>query len=410
MPKTKYKGVSKDTNGKYFYQVELGTDKITGKRVQKKSRKSALGKPFETAKEAHDELVRVLNEYNQSDGIHDYSITFERFINTEYLIAYRAGKQPATVMSAQFNFKILIERFGSKKLRNITVRDVEAYRLYLLNDSGKKQSYCKQIWNRFRLSLDYAVRMGYIENNPCRRTDGISQGKQFSDFWTFDEFQKVIATFNLSEYREYRDFIMIWLLYFTGARVHEACAWQWKDIDFKSKRLRTNKTLEMYHDEDDGHYKFHVKNTTKTAAGMRWIELDDVTIKYLKNWRKVQAGAQEEDFIFAAYQRPAYRWTVSAAMRKYAKRAGVKPLTGRGLRHSHASYLIIILHKNILYVSHRLGHSNPAVTLRHYSHFFVDSNVSVSDELTENITAFGLTDLDKKAVPAKIPAKKNKTA
>ncbi len=35
MAKTQYKGVFKDSNGKYFYQVELGTDKITGKRIQK---------------------------------------------------------------------------------------------------------------------------------------------------------------------------------------------------------------------------------------------------------------------------------------------------------------------------------------------------------------------------------------
>lgn len=364
MAKTQYKGVFKDSNGKYFYQVELGTDKITGKRIQKKSRKSTLGKPFLTVREARDEMIRVQNQYNQSDGIFDYNMTFERFINTEYLVAYRAGKQPATIMSAEYNFQHLVERFGRKKLRDLTVRDVEAFRLYMLNEQPWKQSYCKQIWNRFRLSLDYAVKMGYIETNPCRRTDGIPLGKQFSDFWTFDEFQKVIALMNLRVYREHRDFIVIWLMYFTGCRVHEACALKWDDIDFKNKRLRVNKTLEMRHDED-------------------------------------------EDYIFTLYGDCMFRWNIAAAMKKYSNRAGVKNLTGRGLRHSHASYLIVVLQKDILYVARRLGHTNPAVTLRHYSHWFNGRGSVETEELTASILSNGLADLDKKYKPAKIPAKED---
>lgn len=39
MPKTKYVGVYRDKNGKYFYQLELGIDKATGKRIQKKDAK-----------------------------------------------------------------------------------------------------------------------------------------------------------------------------------------------------------------------------------------------------------------------------------------------------------------------------------------------------------------------------------
>lgn len=249
MATTKYKGVFIDKNGKIFYQTQLGYDKITGKRVQVKGRKNKLGKFFDTPKEAYDELIRIISEYNQSDGISDYAITLERFINREYLPAYKAGKESSTQLSAEANFKQIVERFGTKKLRDLTVRDVEAYRLWLLNSSGKKQSYCRLIWNRFRLSLDYAVRMGYIENNPCRKTDGITLGKQFADFWTFDDFQKVINIIDTSKYIDRRNFIMIWLMYFTGVRFHEGCALQWADVDFKGKRLRVNKTLEMWQDE-----------------------------------------------------------------------------------------------------------------------------------------------------------------
>lgn len=395
MAKTRYKGVYKDKNGVIFYQAELGIDKITGKRIQKKGRKTKLGKPFANLKEAHDEMIRVQTEYNQSDGISDYNMIFERFINSEYQIAYFAGKESSTRLNAEMNFKLLVQRFGNKKLHDLTARDVEAYRLYLINESGKKQSYARQIWNRLRLALDYAVRMGYMENNPCRKTEGITLGKQFADFWTFEEFQKIINVIDTSKYIDRRNFVMIWLMYFTGVRVHEGCALLWKDVDFKEKRLRVNKTLEMWKDEE-GHHHFRVKNTTKTPAGMRWIELDEITLDYLKNWKEIQAGGQEDDYIFQTYNGCAYRWTVAGAIKKYAKLAGVKNVSGKALRHSHASYLINVLQKDVLYVARRLGHTNPSITLRHYAHWFNGQGISISDDLTANMMAFGLSGLDKK--------------
>ena len=52
MSKTKYPCVFKnDKTGFYYYSVELGVDRITGKRIQKKSSKSTKGNPFRTGKE-----------------------------------------------------------------------------------------------------------------------------------------------------------------------------------------------------------------------------------------------------------------------------------------------------------------------------------------------------------------------
>lgn len=62
MPKTKYPCVYQDKNGRFSYLVELGTDKVTGKRIQKKGSKDQFGKKFRTAKEAHQEVTRIRNE------------------------------------------------------------------------------------------------------------------------------------------------------------------------------------------------------------------------------------------------------------------------------------------------------------------------------------------------------------
>lgn len=48
--KTKYPCVYQDKNGRISYLVELGTDQVTGKRIQKKGTKDSLGKRFSSAR------------------------------------------------------------------------------------------------------------------------------------------------------------------------------------------------------------------------------------------------------------------------------------------------------------------------------------------------------------------------
>jgi integrase len=52
------------------------------------------------------------------------------------------------------------------------------------------------------------------------------------------------------------------------------------------------------------------------------------------------------------------------------------------LRHSYASGLIAA-GAPITEVQHRLGHSNPAVTLRVYSHWFKDADTGAGDRFAQ---------------------------
>ncbi|GEN89686.1 hypothetical protein [Oceanobacillus sojae] len=44
MARTKYAGVYVGRSGQYFYETELGTDRITGKRLRKKGPTNQQGK------------------------------------------------------------------------------------------------------------------------------------------------------------------------------------------------------------------------------------------------------------------------------------------------------------------------------------------------------------------------------
>lgn len=156
----KYKGVYCDKNGKIFYQADLGVDPVTGKRVQKKARKNQYGKPFTTMKEAYDELVRIRYEFNNNLSIENYNITFESYMNTIYLRAYKQKVQAVTYKTALPHHKLFIQYFGSKPLKGITARDCESFRLHIIEHYS--ENYAKNLWSRFKACMGYAERLGYI--------------------------------------------------------------------------------------------------------------------------------------------------------------------------------------------------------------------------------------------------------
>ena len=58
----------------------------------------------------------------------------------------------------------------------------------------------KNMWSRFKACLGYAERLGYIDRVPFKGLDNPRGKHPDTKFWTFDEFKKVINSFDISEY------------------------------------------------------------------------------------------------------------------------------------------------------------------------------------------------------------------
>ena len=90
-------------------------------------------------------------------------------------------------------------------------------------------------------------------------------------------------------------------------------------------------------------------------------------------------------FILTTTERPLVRGTVNNIVNRYADAAGVKRIQAKGLRHSHASYLINQHNIDILVVSRRLGHSSPEITLKHYEHLWNRNDTVVAEAIAGDI-------------------------
>ncbi|HLS66185.1 MAG TPA: tyrosine-type recombinase/integrase [Pseudogracilibacillus sp.] len=382
MAKTKYVGVYIDDKGQYFYETELGTDRITGKRLRKKGRTNQQGRKFTSALQAYKELVRVKNEYHKANGYGNYHMTYGQFMDTVYIPAYETEVEESTFYVRKRTLESMRDRFYNIELRSLTVEDVQRYRTWLLSDKGAgySQAYASLVFGMFRKSLDMAVDMQYLEMNVSKKVKAIPKGKAVVPYWTKKEFEKVISVICLDDFYEHLCFVMLWVYFMTGLRVNEGTALWWEDVDFKNKRLRVHHSLYLRNKSN-----WQRKNYTKTEDGKRIISLDNDTIEILKVWKERQAKIGIDDFIFSYDGTPMIKSTIGRIIQRYAKLANVHRIQAKGLRHSHASYLINEFNISVLILSKRMGHSSPEITLKHYSHMWSGVDELIAEEMTGNI-------------------------
>lgn len=386
--KTKYPGVYVDEKGRFFYQSEFGIDRITGKRIRKKGRKDANGKPFASAFEANKELTRLKREYHKVNSFSNYKMTYEQFMNQVYIPYYQTEVEESTFEVREGILEKIKDRFGSMSLRSISIEDVQNFRTWLLTSkkrggAGYSQSYASMVFGVFRQSLDKAVDMQYLEYNISKKVKAIPKGKAVVAYWTKEEFEQVINQIYIDDFYEHLNFVMIWVYYMTGIRVNEGTALNWSDIDLKKKRMRVHHMLIL-----KTRTEWKRNSYTKTEDGKRTIALDDDTINILKVWRERQLTiglGKVDDFVFSYDGLPMIKSTIGRMLSRYAKLAGVKKIQAKGLRHSHASYLINEFNVSVLVLSQRMGHSSPEITLKHYAHMWTGADNTIAEMMAGNI-------------------------
>ena len=384
MVSKRYRGVSRDKKGRIYYQTEFKANDLTGKRQRKKGYKDQFGNPFRSEKQAYDELCRIRAEFQMSQSRNGNYMTFAEYMEKIYLPYYKQTVQAVTYRTALTHHKMFLAVFGHKKLSSISVRECEQFRIHLIDKYSP--NYAKGVWIRFKQCLGYAERLKLIDEFPCKLLDNPKGKRPDTKFWTLDDFRKVIATFDLTDYEERHRYTAIWLYFFTGLRVSEGLSLIWSDIDIDRKLLHVQSTLEY-----EGNGVFTRKNQTKTEAGVRWIELDDVTVEVLQQWRSVQVENNDDSYVLARFGKPLSKCTLSRILRRQAKKAGAEEITGKGLRHSHDSFLINVLGKDVLYISQRSGRVDKATTFNTYSHLYNSQKASGGREITQALYKFGVS-------------------
>lgn len=342
------------------WQVSFYCKDYLGKN--KKYKKSG----FKTKKEAKEYSDEFINKLNGSSDVYFFTVI------DEYLDYCKDKIKKQTLKSRE----TLIKKIKEIAI-NVPINQLDhKYFFHLFEKLNDKKGMRRLIKSYISLTLDYCKINYNLKTNPCReyklpklKEDNINNDFNETDkIWTiedFNEFLEIVDTMKEDTKIKYKALFV--LLYFTGMRIGEALALTKKDIDLKNKVVYVTKTR-IYTNED---------NSPKTKSSRRKIELDDYTVEILNDY--ISCLPKINNFrLFNTYE------TVKSNFKLLLNKSNLKPISLHGFRHSHAS-LLINLGVNIVDISKRLGHSNPAMTLKIYSHFYKTENSIVLDKLNKKL-------------------------
>lgn len=360
--------IKKANNGTYYFRANLGYNPITGKQIQK------YRSGFKAKKEAREEYSKLVLSSTEELTEKKKKISFQQFIEEIYLPWYKTQVKESTYINRCSTIKKHFSYFYKMATDEIEPINVQNWQLKLAKEFSP--NYIRIVQGMLSIAFDRAIVLGIAKKNPSRMIGNIKSKKTKVDFWTLEEFQKVISLLYKGDYYEHYLFMSFWLLFMTGMRIGEAAALHWSDIDFETGLLSITKTL-YYKTMTD--YKFV---EPKTQASIRTIYIDADTLNELKAWKKVQQQVLPNCELVLSYNgTPTSKTTLPRALEKLAGLAGVHRIKIHALRHSHAS-LLISMDENPLLIKERLGHEKIQTTLGTYGHLYPNTNLEVANKLT----------------------------
>ena len=217
-----------------------------------------------------------------------------------------------------------------------------------------------------------------IGSNPVERAKRPrAQAQEPGTVWTIAQLRAFLATA-----QQHRLFAFFHVAAYTGARRGELLNLRWKDIDLDGKKITITGSTAVIGGE-------RVNGTTKSGR-TRVVSIDDETVAVLRQRKADQAAEQlkagdswrgtKDGYVFTTgWGEPIYPDTVTSLMTKLIRANKQLPHARlHDLRHLHATTLLLS-GVPVHVVAARLGHADPAITLRVYAHVIRSAEAAAAD-------------------------------
>lgn len=335
--------IYKTQYGTYRVRVTVGYDEITGKPIRK-------GSTHKLRREAVAEERKILASVKEANS----SVTFEDFCELYFLPAKEKSVRFSTYRVYRSRLRNHIyPRFGSRKINEITRLDVQS-----LISAQNSQANAKHIRALLGTIFNFAVDSGAITASPAKGrftppqaiSHRRSSGVVLSDFSQHKEFYELVADkhpLNIATY----------LGLGFGLRKGEILALTKKDIDFKNKTIKIDKTYAKSFESSR-----YVIMSPKTANSYRTVPAFDYVLEKL---RPLVEGLEDDDFVVSINGKRLSADAISSRLRHFTATHDVPSVTFQSMRHSYAT-AHIRAGTPVSDVSKLLGHESVATTFNAY--------------------------------------------
>ena len=372
----------KERNGKYLIEVLLGMDK-EGKKIRYYE---TFDGGLKEARLRENELKIQLKDGNLSRKM---NMTLES-LSEEYLELKKDKLSPITYVVYEQRIKVLNDKLGNLKLKDVNVRVLEKFYSYLKNDfisekTGKNLSNTtiQHYYSIINNMLEQAVKWNYIKVNPNNKIDKPKRDRNEIEVYSKEE---VIQLLECLQNESIKYQAIIYMALDLGCREGELVGLTWNDIDFKTRMVTINKTIQVTKGKV-------IEKETKTINSDRKLFVSESTLNILKEYQKEQKKKRlrlgdkwgNSERVFTTEMGADMNHdTPYQIFKKIKKKYGLKDIKFHALRHTNASLKISEgIQPQI--ISKSLGHSSVEITHKFYSHFFEEEFKEMSNVLDKNI-------------------------
>jgi integrase len=357
--------------GVWELRVSLGKDPATGKYRQ-------LSRTFHGPARAADDALRDLVD-KYGDGSEDgIGATFGQLLDKWLEESERLDLSPTTLRTYRAQVERTIRpRFGKVKLTQLTTKNLDD--LYgQMKEDGRSPKTIRNHHAIISSALHQAVRWGWIRENVAEKAKPPRISMKRVKAQSVEAVRSVIEA---AEDRDPRLAPLLMLAALTGMRRGELCALRWTDVDFERGQLDVSRSVVVV----PGGL---AEKGTKTHR-FRNVALDDVGMALLLRHRdnvdewamQAEATVPEDAFVFSHAvdgSKPFRPDNVTGFFTRVRDSLGLTDVRLHDLRHFTATQLIGA-GVDVRTVAGRLGHSDPSVTLRVYSHALEERDRAAAD-------------------------------
>ena len=193
--------IKKAENGTYYFRANLGFHPITGKQIQK------YKSGFKTKKEAREAYSKLMLTSTEELTEKKQQLSFQQFIEETYLPWYKTQVKESTYLNRRSTIQKHFSYFYKMTVDEIEPINVQNWQLELAKEFSP--NYIRIVQGMLSIAFDRAVVLGLAKKNPSRMIGNIKSKKTKVDFWTLDEFQKVISLLYKGDYYE-----LLWSSFF----------------------------------------------------------------------------------------------------------------------------------------------------------------------------------------------------
>jgi integrase len=356
--------------GVWELRLNLGKDPATGKY-------RGVSKTFHGPKrEAEDALRALIGEQAPSaDGV---GVTFGQLIDQWLEECERLDLSPTTLRNYRSSTKTSIRpRLGEVPLRSLTAKHLDD--LYgAMKAAGKAPKTIRNHHAAISAALHQGVRWGWVRSNVAElaRPPRIAQQRVRAP-----SIEVVRDVIDEAERRDPRMAALLMLAALTGMRRGELCALRWSDIDLEAGTMEVARSVVVI----PGGLAEKSPKTDRSRS----VALDAVAVALLKHHHTrtvnvlAEAGGQlaPDAFVFSPLTEctsPYRPDNVTSFFIRVRNEVGATTVKLHDLRHFTATQLIGA-GVDIRTVAGRLGHADPSVTLRVYSHALEERDRAAAD-------------------------------